>query len=469
MNGQILQHSGEGDAAILSSAKFDTGPIERGLARRGHREAAALKAKQDQDKAFAEELKWNPGKAWYFHTDELNGKVKNVFDLQTQIHQGDSSPETARKLRDAKWDAETMAKQSQNIQQLYPQLQNQIDQGLDKYEDKALVKTKLNDEVLRKGSVNDFDFEKASDIKGFTGSDTFKDREWAVDFAKSIPELVQSHITNLGNGAINDKEIKSKFYELDENGNPKRAANGTAILKDSPEVLTAMKQEPRVVRKATDLVEAGKYKTVDEALRDEYIRPYASSQVKESQTRQFTPKSSSGKKNDVVLRVVTDVNKNRNVKNEANGSFETREGWVPKQADLNLEKFKAVLMNPLEAVDSDDAQNSVKHPGNQSYQLTKILLLPTDAKDGHQIHDKKELIKKHKNGVVYKPFVEGTRTLKDDTGHGKLVTEIFPYDQAASYLEEGGVDLKALGFDDPLGLTLKNSQSTSSGPLKKFK
>lgn len=449
MNGQYMLSGGQGEAFILPAADMSGlgNQIHYLNAQKRQKEQDALKAKQAQDKAFAEEQKWNPGKAWYFHTDELNGKVKNVFDLQTQIHQGDNSPETARKLRDAKWDAETTARKSQNIQELYPQLQSQINQGLDKYEDKALVKTKLNDEVLRKGSVNDFDFEKASDIKGFTGNDTFKDREWAVDFAKSIPEIVQSEITNLGNGAINDKEFKSKFYELDVNGNPKRASDGTAILKDSPEVLTAMKQEPRAVRKAAALVEAGKYKTIDEALREEYLRPYASTQVKESQTRQFAPKSSSGKTDDVTLTHAYDTEENFNLAGvggkqvvKAYSPHEVRIGGKQSEKPVNLNAQTYIDPNTNTYYKDETGQPLV---GDKEITSTRLRLVPFDTKNNRILTTTKAQSKGDNPDREWRWYVTGVMTGKDEEGvHTVKKPVMIPYDEVKDELKEKrGIDL----------------------------
>lgn len=467
MQGTILQHAGQGDAHIGSV--FDTRSLDRRLAlidaQKARKAAAEVKAREDRDKKIDDLMKWNPDGAWYPHTEQLNQKVKNVFDYGTQLKMSGArpTPEQERQFQDMKWDAEVTAKKSKDLQSLYPQLRGQIGQT-DKYTDKALLNTKLNDEMFGidgKKDVNQVNFDRLNNLT--QDPDAFKVTEYSRDFAKSLPEMIDTQIQTLqlnGGPVIQDKEIKSKFLDLDANGNVKYDKNNNPIIKLTPDTVDLFMQEPRVKAyvEAAKANPENKYTTDAEIVKG-LLSPYASRAEKISITK---GKSEGGdKKDSPILSVTKDVYRNRNAQMPS-GKYSTTKGWIPLEADLNQEKFK-LLLNPRNRVNVEDNTDHPETAGAANYTLTKILYLPVDSKTGQRLHGDKNVILK-KPGVVFKPFVEGVRHEEID-GEKTNKTELFPYEQAKSYLDAAGVDLNELGFNNPLGIN-NTSKSDPLGILK---
>lgn len=472
MNGLLLQHAGQGDAFILPTIQSEhVGNVMQQMAMaKKLKEGDQEKLRAERDKKLDELSKWNPDAAWYPHTKQMDQKVQKVYDYVTELKKNGKkpTPEQEDELQRMKWDAETTANKSKNIKELYPQLRSQIGQT-DKYTDKSYLHSKLNDEIFGMGEkdVNEVDFDKLNNITN--DPKAFKVGEYAKDFAKALPTQVESTIATMaanGGSLIQDKEIKSKFFDLDANGNVKvDKTTGSPKLKITPETVNLFMQEPRVQSYIQDEKSKPENKySSDTEIVSKLLAPYASREEHLSVKKGYSDKQAKG--DDPVIAVNNDVYRNRNIYNSNTKTYSTESGWVPKEVDLNPEKFKNILINPSNTVNvEDNKENNTKRAANEPYTLTKILMLPVDAKTGQRVHGDKNKVLKHKNGIVYKTFVEGVRNYEEDD-EKKRSTEVFPVDQVKSFLDAKGVDLSKYGFNDPLGIGNNTQEKDPLGILK---
>lgn len=472
MNGLLLQHAGQGDAFILPTIQSEhVGNVMQQMAMaKKLKEGDQDKLRAERDKKLDELSKWNPDAAWYPHTKQVEKKVQDVYDYNTELKKigKKPTPEQEDKLIRMKRDAEIAANKSKDLKQLYPQLRSQIGQT-DKYTDQGYLHSKLNDEIFGMGEkdVNEVDFDKLNNL--VNDPKAFKIGEYTKDFAKSLPNMVDSTISTLnaeGGAILEDKEVKSKFFDLDQNGNVKiDPRTGSPKIKITPETTSLFLKEPRVQAYLEEekLKPENKYAT-DTELVSKLLAPYASREERVSVKKGYSDKQAKG--DDNVLAVNTDVTRNRNIYNQESKKYSTESGWVPKEVDLNPEKFKNILINPSNTVNVENNQeNNTKRAANEPYTLTKVLLLPVDAKTGQRIHGEKNKVLKHQNGIVYKTFVEGVRNYEEND-EKKRATEIFPVEQVKSFLDAKGVDLSKYGFNDPLGIGNSTQEKDPLGILK---
>lgn len=461
INGQLLQQAGQGDAYVLPAFNSDriTERLDHAESMKAAKAAAAAKAKQDRDNRLDELMKWNPEQAWYPHTEQTNNAIKDVYNTMTEIRKSgvEPTPDQLNLLNQKKWNAEVLAKKSQDIKVLYPQLKEEIEKS-DKYTDKAYLNSKLNDEIFSEPDVNKIDFNNLGNIS--SDPKAFKHGDWVADFADSLPEQIESIFGQMsvdGGSVLVDKEVKSKFLDLDSNGNVRYDKNGKPLVKISNETIDLALQDPRYAYHIQEELSKpnAKYKTASEIVKNE-LSTFAKREEKTNYNKGFDKEKDKDK---LIIGQANDVYRNQNSKNKSTGVGKVHEGWVPVEYTLNPEKFKNVPVTSDIVIDPKTNTQKTDNVGVQNYTISKLFQKPVDAKTGEILHGEKEDVLRHKNGVVYKWFAEASR---EEGKSKKTVTEFIPYEKLESFFVSRGIDVNKMG-NDPLGINISTEDPLGLG------
>lgn len=468
INGQILQQAGQGDAYILPAFNSDriTERLDHLEAVKAAKIASAAKAKQDRDKRLDELMKWTPEQAWYPHTEQVNGKVKEVYNYMTDIRKqdGEPSPDQMNTLNQKKWEAETVAKKSQDIKALYPQLRQDIN-GMDKYTNKEYLQSRLNDEIFGddgKKDVNAIDFNNLGNIT--SDPKAFNAQAWTEDFAKSLPENIDSMIGTMqaaGGDLITDKEVKSKFFDLDSNGNV-RYQNGKPVINVSDETVDLATQEPRFNAYVQDQLSRpeNKYKTPKDIV-TKMLTPYAKREEKLNVSKGF---SNDEKDSDVNVATAYDQTRSMNDWDPKTGKTAEFQYNAPITKSLYDKKDKKVMFNSPVYIDmkTGKAVPSKESIGNKNITPVELQLLPYNPKKNQIVLTKDGTTRNP--DYLYKWYLTGTYNIgegvKQQQRHVLIPTDNIKPQLKSAY----GIDVDEI--EDPMGLNIKKTSDDPLGILK---
>lgn len=444
INGQLLQQAGQGDAYVLPAFNSDriTERLDHAQALKSAKAAAEAKAKQERDNRIDELMKWNPEQAWYPHTEQTNAAIKNVYDKMTAIRKtgADPTPEQLNDLNKSKWDAEVLAKKSQDIKGLYPQLKEEIEKA-DKYTDKTMLYSQLNDEIFSQGDVNKIDFNKLGTLP--SNPQAFKHGEWVTDFAKTLPEQVESIFGQRsvdGGDLIVDKEVKSKFFDLDAGGNVRLDKEGKPVIKISDDTINLALQEPRYAYHVQEELSkpGAKYKTPQEIVKSE-LSSFAKREEKSNYTKGFSNKD---KENDEV-KVTTTYNQVRNFnlagRSEVDKSKHVTPGWIPEVKSLYIKKDKQVKIDSPILIDAN-TNKVIENVGAKDFEGLELQLRAYNPENGHYVQGtQKDLLNSPK--YHYKWVLSGS-TNEGTENKPKMKDYIIPYEHVKPQMKAAyGIDL----------------------------
>lgn len=466
IDGTILQQAGQGDAYILPAFNSDriTDRLDTIRANQVAQQKLAAQAREERDKKLDDLFKWNPEQAWYPHTQQLNNKVKDVYDYTTELKKASMmrnlSPEEEVTLKQKQWDAAVTAKKSKDLQQLYPQLRSDIN-STDKYTNKSWLQAALNDEVFGvegNKDVNEVNFERLGKLT--SDPRAFNVQEWTKDFATALPETVNSMIGSMnveGGSLITDKEVKSKFFDLDPSGNI-RYENGKPKLKITDETVNLAMQEPRVRSyvESKMLEKNSRYKTSQDVIRD-LMAPYAAKETTINVTKGFSD-DEKGKDDEVTMTPAYDIERNFNMSQDSK-SPRVKAGWVPQEIRLDGKKMdKPIQINAKRYIDEESNQFIDNQIGDRPIKITRLQQRPIDSKTGRMLIGKKDEVIRNTNPVRYEWFVEAT--YDEERGKNKITKKILiPYDDVKTDLNSAySIDLEQQGLIDPLGLKIKTNE-----------
>lgn len=443
INGQLLQQAGEGDAVIFGPSDYGIGErLDKRDALRTARIAADAKAKQERDNRLDELMKWNPEQAWYPHTEQTNTAIKNVYNKMTEIRKSgtEPTPEQLNELNQTKWDAEVLAKKSQDIKTLYPQLKQDIN-ATDKYTNKEYLQSRLNDEVFGQPDVNKIDFNNLGNIT--SDPKAFNTTLWVKDFAESLPENIESMIGSMqveGGDLITDKEVKSKFFDLDASGNIRRDKAGKPVIKVSDETVNLAMQEGRFAAHVNEELSkpGNENKTAKDIVKQE-LSPYASRQEKLNASQGFSNKE---KENDEV-KVTTTYNQVRNFnlagRSEVDKSKHVTPGWIPEVKSLYIKKDKQVKIDSPILIDAN-TNKVIENVGAKDFDGLELQLRAYNPENGHYVQGaQKDLLNSPK--YQYKWVLSGS-TNEGTATKPKMKDYIIPYEHVKPQMKAAyGIDL----------------------------
>lgn len=449
IDGTLLQQAGQGDAFILPAANTDrlTERLDMVKLEKQRKAAAEQKAKEERDRRLDELMKWNPEQAWYPHTEQLNKKVSDVYNYATELKmKGATSPEAERQLKQMQWDAEVTAKKSQDLKSLYPQLRQEIS-SQDKYTNKDYLYSKLNDWAFGmdgKKDVNEVDFAAISNI--YNDPKAFNVRPWSEDFAKSLPEAVSSQFGTMstdGGTLLVDKETKSKFFELDANGNVKIDPTTKApIINISPETVNIAMQEPRFrMFVESELAKPGnEYKTAKDIVK-EVLAPYAVREQKQTISKGYSDKE---KEDDSDITNHFDTEDNFNLNKKGGTEREVVKSWAPHEVRIGQKEGDTPLFINGQTLIDPNTNSTFKDVdgkpivGDQKVTVTRLRLMPFDEETGKILPGSKSEIDKYKNDhkVGYKWVAGGIMHTINEYGEKKEVPVMIPYDEVKVDLEK---------------------------------
>lgn len=481
INGQLLQQAGQGDAYVLPAFSADkiTERLDHAEAVKSAKAAAEAKAKQERDKRLDELMKWNPAQAWYPHTEQTNTAIKNVYDTMTEIRKSgtDPTPEQLNMLNKAKWDAEVLSKKSNDIKALYPQLKEEIEKS-DKYTDKAYLNSRLNDEIFSQPDVNKIDFDKLGTLSADPRA--FKHGEWVKDFADTLPEQIESIFGKMsidGGDLIVDKEVKSKFFDLDANGNVRYDKNGKPAVKISDETIELALQDPRYayhVQQELSKPDA-KYKTPGEIVKNE-LSTFAKREEKKSYVKGYSDKE---KENDAVkISTTYDQVRNFNMagRSQVDKSKHVTAGWIPEVKSLYLKKDKVVKIDSPVLIDAN-TNKTIQNVGSKDFSGLELQLLPVNPENGHYLYGPKENALSNPK-YIYKWVLAGS-TNEGTESRPKIKDYIIPYEHVRPQMKAAyGIDLDERDPSDPSEVTdlelisqikQQHPEATAEERLKIFK
>lgn len=392
-NGLFLQQAGQGDAYILP------GVDQSGLLNVLHDQKARAAAEQkraDQqralrDKQLEEMMKWTPEQAWYPHQQQLDDSVQRVFEKQRDMaYNEDVSPQARYELAALRQRSESIAAKSNAIKKQYGDWNAQI-KNADKYTDKNYLQSRLNDEVFGNDGnkdVDSVDFDSINNIVLGRDPNAFKVQEWAKDFAEGLPEYVDVNLgtyqTPTGEFVKND-QIKSKFFDLDQNGNVKYV-NGKPVIKVNDETVGLALQEPRTAEWVSQQMSLpqNRYKTEKDIV-TELLSPYATIQQKTSLSKGFKPESSGGSGKSDELEGITWSYDQPWKTTIGKGGTGIAEGHLPVEIRLGGKKLdKKMLVRSGHIYDENTNQpiSDMDQVGDKEMKVTRIALVPKNTANG---------------------------------------------------------------------------------------
>lgn len=390
-NGLLLQQAGQGNAYILP--RQDMSGMANLARMKAAQEAAKQKREMEQrairDKHIDELMKWTPDQAWYPHQEQLNNAVDEAFQFRANmIKNDDLSPEARLEYERRKQRAASISAKSQDIQKNYDIWKQQINQG-DKYTDKNYLQSKLNDQIFGldgNKDVNEIDFQGINDVVQGRDPNAFKVQEWASDFAKTLPETIENNLGkyNAANGQfITNEQVKSKFFDLDENGNVVYQ-NGKPVIKVNDETVGLALQEPRTQQWVEQQLQLpqNKYKTEKDIV-TELLSPYANIQSKTTLTKGFKPPSAGKGKDDMEgISWTYDQPWKTNV---GQGGSGIADGYLPTEIRLGGKKLdKKIMIRSGDIIDESTNQRIPENDmvGDKEMKVTRIAVVPKSTSTG---------------------------------------------------------------------------------------
>jgi hypothetical protein len=476
---------GFGESAVLPYREhpLDTRgyeALERGQERMAMREEARKKNNEDYFHATIKDLPQYRREVDQtmqgMRNDIVNRMVENNkrgvshttdSDLQRMIGEYKQAAKDSEQLhKDYETESNKPAGNYINLKSRNGELMNQLTEAYDKFNqgDRSALGRKISanpnlhfnsDEFLndRYGKIPVSVQSKDQIKNGALGQEIHGDKVSARFWTKDkngnlIPGIDQSHVEELLNTPTQDPDtlqfreqvkfnaqeaIRNKALQLKNSGDPNYKDLGVEQIASR---ISSNPMDPHYD-------EFNKTKLVDNIARQQLEKFQIKSREKDIKSG-HAYKTGSGDDNDkLILGENTDVYRNQNIDTSGGSgkSTETRSGWIPREINLNSNKFKNIPLNPNKTINTENAKDiNAKHAGVLDYTFTNAYLKPVDAKTGGIIHDSKEAVLKHKNTIVYKWFIEGKR--EEEKGkHKKEITELIPYDKVETFFKGRGLDL----------------------------
>jgi hypothetical protein len=220
--------------------------IQREEAKAAADEAAKAKARQQRGKEFTDLLKWSPEKAWMPYTDEIKKRVHETYDYASKVY-SDRDPTNQEKAEIYKRQTDLDADVKRT---------NEFKKAVEDAVALAANDPEINQQALedRLGSIHVDDkgnLRPISELNPELITELYEDPSFynrsviAENFAKSIPEQIRSMVdpTMTGHDEIT---IKSKFVQLDEDGNTVYDENGKAVPNITNEMVALAMNTPNM-------------------------------------------------------------------------------------------------------------------------------------------------------------------------------------------------------------------------------
>lgn len=390
VSGLLLQQAGQGDAYILPGMDMS------GLAHVGRMKQAQELAKQKleaeqraiRDKRIDEMMRWTPEQAWYPHQQQVDNYVNDVYGQMTQMEaSGDMSPQARAELNRRKQVAASASAKSQSLQKQYPQWRQQINEA-DKYTDKAYLNSRLNDYVFGQdgnADVNNVDFDAINNTVSGRDVNAFKVDDYAADFAKDLPFMVDQSITTTYQAGTPFAEInsyKSKFVKTNADGSVARDSQGRPIINVTDETMNLAKQDPRMAEwLAVKAQETGKS---EKELFTGLMSPYATIENKATLQKGFKPSGGRGS-GEADKEMVWSYDQEYRTNAGDKSSPDWRTGVHPVEVRMTGKKLdKKILVNSPYIYDehTNSSLSNKEMVGDRSMKVTRVALVPRDVKTG---------------------------------------------------------------------------------------
>jgi hypothetical protein len=425
----LMQETGQGDAYVFRDRDFSglRGMIAQNKELEQKREHELSKRNNE----LANQLNYNQKGIFYPYQKEQENNAKSLLELRGKIYNKgkyDINDPDVQAFEGLKNQMEQNAAKAKQIQDILPDVTNRIqkDPFIDYNKTMPKVWDRLHDETgtSRKSIIEVNPTELYSPLQD---PENFNSGYAVKHFADSLPEIANTFIQRQKEAEgdrFNETDVKSKFYQHDQNGRVLRDPSGQPIITISPETREAFYASHPLARPwvQNELAKPENKGLTEDQFLQKRLSPYAYERRNKNIGSLERPRSGSDD-DKVNISVTHDVSRNTMSK-LLQGGKGVKEGYLPTVITLSGSKMdKPVRYNLKEYVDEETGNLIKEQIGDKEIHFTEIQKRPYNKKTGKFLQGNKEDLDANPD-VGYKWVASGRLKKSDDQDPTPIFVEL---------------------------------------------